>query len=777
MQFGKNQIRAGTASVNDRTARFRPVRRAPGLSWPTLPSHGSLPDIAKRPDRGGKMTGAARRRVLAGTGMMAMLALAGPGRAGPAPATASPAASAPVSAETLALRKLRDTLAMDGDQRAIVDARVQIDALLARQPEPPPGADILRAAADRVEAAVAALRDAARQTPPAAPAAPPWPAVLPAWLMMPLWGVPRLAFAAGCVALTCLFAMAALVVAGRRLVTGHDAAQAAMQAGGKLFDAAARRFARAQDDASHAADAASGAASQAGQAALRLAGAVRDTEPRLRACLQEAEARLQNAGAMARQCDQSAARLPGMMEDAVQTIVAIGLPAFEDAAAALRDSASAVTAQFETEAQALPALLADAILAVAARGLPAMEAATAGLAAQAEAVALAATSLAEANTSQETLLARLEAVAALPPPEPDPATVAPAEWRAALDHGNSAMQAARLDLAELSARLTETAGKMEAALTEAGSAREVIEAASSWPDSASALSQAATAMQFQARGLAESAMAHNIAVVERLSEAGDTLAGLPNEAQALGAVREQMQDQAAALTRAISAASAYCLDQSEASRAARTALDALPEAARALQEICAQLGRAGAGLHGTGALLHHENAQIRHEIGALHDGLLGGLEAVVHMVREEAAAMRAAHAERDRATSTPLSLAELRGAIDHIQSAAARVLAGAEAQDAAASRVAEAAQAVSACLAAQPEATNFARLNGLVAETDILHAQAEVLTRFVSRGGGIPASLARETPALLAAIEIAIQRLRGTAEALALAGDAAQEAA
>jgi hypothetical protein len=649
---------------------------------------------------------------------MVLAMAAPPGHADPAAAATSPAETAPVSAETLALRKLRDTLAMDGDQRAIVDARVQIDALLARQPEPPAGTDILREAASRMEAASAALQEAARQPAlavPAAPSASPapnslpagMPAWMPAWMGVPVWGVPRLAYAAGLAALILLCAIAALIMAGRRLVVSQAAAQAALQAGGKLFDAAARRFARAQDEAGQAAEAASGAASQAGQAAARLAGAVRDTEARLRACLQDAETRMHTAGAMARHYEQSTAGLPGMLADAVQTIVARGLPAIEDASSALRDSANAVTAQFETEARALPALLADAILAVAARGLPAMETATAELAAQAGSVAQAAASLAQANASQDVVVARLEAIANAPPAEADPATVSPAEWRAALDDGTHAMQAARQSLGEVSDRLAETAATMAGALAEAGSARDASEAANSWPAAAAALAAAADAVQFQARGLSESAIAHDIALL-------DQMAGLPIDVQALRAICAGLQDDAAELSRATASAAAFCFDQSEASQAARTALDALPDAARSLKEICVQLGQAGAGLQGTGALLRQENEQLRDAIAALHDGLLDGFNAMSRIVREEAAALHAAAGEREQ-DSAPMAapvLAALQGAIDHIQGAAARVLAGADAQEVAASRVAEAAQA--ALLAAME--TSILRLRGTARE-------------------------------------------------------------
>jgi hypothetical protein len=120
-----------------------------------------------------------------------------------------------------------------------------------------------------------------------------------------------------------------------------------------------------------------------------------------------------------------------------------------------------------------------------------------------------------------------------------------------------------------------------------------------------------------------------------------------------------------------------------------------------------------------------------------------------------------------------------------VSGAAARLVERAEAHDQAATRVAQAALEVAA--AAAPSATarhlqqlpTLARLSGLAAETQALQTIAGTMAKSAIAGGadGLPPDLVAEAPALLAAIEISIHQLRGTATALAMASDAARQAA
>jgi hypothetical protein len=134
---------------------------------------------------------------------------------------------------------------------------------------------------------------------------------------------------------------------------------------------------------------------------------------------------------------------------------------------------------------------------------------------------------------------------------------------------------------------------------------------------------------------------------------------------------------------------------------------------------------------------------------------------------------------------TELRLMQLEAGIAAVNLEAARLAERAEAQDQAATRVAQAALEVAA--EAAPAATarhlqqlpTLARLSGLAAETQALQAMAGTMAKTAIAGcaGGLPPDLIADAPALLAAIEVSIQQLRGTATALALASDAARLAA
>jgi hypothetical protein len=123
-------------------------------------------------------------------------------------------------------------------------------------------------------------------------------------------------------------------------------------------------------------------------------------------------------------------------------------------------------------------------------------------------------------------------------------------------------------------------------------------------------------------------------------------------------------------------------------------------------------------------------------------------------------------------------------AVAQVSAAAARLTERAQAHDAAAARVARAALEVAAAAApggaaADAGTPTLARLSGLAAETEALLASAGTMAAAALGGepGGLPPDVVADAPALLAAIELSIQRLRGTATALAMASDAARIAA
>ena len=705
-----------------------------------------------------------------------------------------------------ALLKLRDTLAFDGDPRAIVDARVQVDALLARPDAvPDTAAEAMRSLTGRVDAALAA---ASAHRP--AVVAGPLPPLLPWWrdagvTLAPL-ALIALSLLAGALAI------AVQVVAGRRLLAAGTTAQAAMQAGGKLFESAARRFMQAQDDAAAITDNASASAAQAGQATARLTAAARDTDARLRmtlddadarlrmtlekvelrlrgaleatemrlgatleatearlgAALEETETRLRGTDAVAQDIQLIVDALPGSLAQMLQSVTGPAVSAIEDASAVLRDSTQAVTAQLADEASGLPPLIADAILAVAARGLPAIEAATEQLITRAGDFSRAAGAMQASGAGLAATQVRLDA-----------------------------------SLAQMAGTVAATFANTERAEKCVLAMEDSVRAAGSWPAGIVSLNDAAASLRDYATGLADACARANdgagpdgpaifaqlagrvdaalatartaqtedaagaALILEALSARADAILGmLPAQADILAATAAQLRADAGDFHAVL----------------ATSLLNDLPVATRALVSAASTLAEQGHGLAG-------DRAQRDAAFTDIARGAASAMQDSAALLREctAAAAMGLADAV---AAATPANdgaaahrQAAFEGAIAHIQTAAARVLAGAGAQELASARVAEAAREVAACFQAPtiqaPSLISLARLNGLAAETDILHAQADLLATAALRGHGrdLPQSLPHETPALLAAIEASIQKLRGTATALALASDAARAAA
>jgi hypothetical protein len=125
------------------------------------------------------------------------------------------------------------------------------------------------------------------------------------------------------------------------------------------------------------------------------------------------------------------------------------------------------------------------------------------------------------------------------------------------------------------------------------------------------------------------------------------------------------------------------------------------------------------------------------------------------------------------------TLADLRQAASQIAQAAARLEDAGARQNRAGEAVALAARAAVAAATAQPgqDSAPLAGLDTLAGQTAALLAEASSLADSAAKGTTLPAVFQAQTPALLAAIDGNIQRLRGAATALALASDATQQAA
>jgi hypothetical protein len=153
-------------------------------------------------------------------------------------------------------------------------------------------------------------------------------------------------------------------------------------------------------------------------------------------------------------------------------------------------------------------------------------------------------------------------------------------------------------------------------------------------------------------------------------------------------------------------------------------------------------------------------------------GLLGRAEDIVAEMRADAARQQAEPAIDAR-------LAHIDAAVAQVMAAAERVSACVEAESRAAAQVAQAAQGLARNLAPDTPAPTLAWLSRLANQVGQLRGAVGDMAAAASSGAaaGLPADLATDMPALLETIEATVQGLRGTATALALAGDAARVAA
>lgn len=285
-------------------------------------------------------------------------------------------------------------------------------------------------------------------------------------------------------------------------------------------------------------------------------------------------------------------------------------------------------------------------------------------------------------------------------------------------------------------------------------------------------------------------------LLEALTARADAcLSALPAEAAALAAIAAQMRGDAAALGAAA---------EQVAEGAASTQDRMPPELAQiviALQAACRRLEEDLAGLGGTGAALREDAAMLAGQSHRSQAETHAAQAALAAMARESRAALheasellaRAGAAIPAAASAPNPALINLETAIGKVQDAAARLQAGAEAQEAASTRATLAASEVARLVAspsfgapsvtakgARPEpGTTLARLTGLATEAECLQDAAETYAAAALRGEAVqlPPELVSQTPIMLAAIEASIHRLRGTATALALASDAHRKAA
>jgi hypothetical protein len=339
----------------------------------------------------------------------------------------------------------------------------------------------------------------------------------------------------------------------------------------------------------------------------------------------------------------------------------------------------------------------------------------------------------------------------------------------------------------------------------------------------------------------DSAAAASAVLASLTVQAEMALGSLPAEAASLAAMAAQWRDDAAALREAAIAQDAHVPDLAgiseslaavcarleevrfgvqaagaalcEDETAIRTALDSgrqdLDQASAALQEAArdtASVARAAA------AMVQRIEQASPYDLprDELAEGIAAAVEATIAPRADALAALVAEAAQLvaslSAASPAPASadmaraiLAELgpalrsqapdpealQAVVTHMQSAMARMQDGAAAQERAVALVTQAAAQIAAGLSATPErdmaappVVNLARLNGLAAEADALHAQADRLAQAALRpdGARVAAAMASEAPKLLAVIETSIQRLRGAAAALERASDTARAA-
>lgn len=748
-------------------------------------------------------------RVLAAVAVGAWLAAGGLGSGGlgwAAPAWAGqdpPAGSANDLFKALAapdrqadlesLRAIQRDLAAAPDAGAVAAARTALATLLAdeerRQADQAPALVMSRLAA-RIDGAIAGLEQTTHR-PPVTPGA---DGV--AW--QPMASAALGAFTGFAAAL--VTGLAALGMGRRGLLGPLHAALDGMEAAGARLSGAATMASRAQESTAEAASAAADAARDATLAVARLNGAALDAQNRLRAYLEEASAGQDQAaalaGALAADCTRLSGALPDMVERAAAALAAHGCAAADavaarqaDGARALQDAASALRDEAAAAGRVQAARMADAAVAAQAH-VAAIEIVASQLHDGADSVVRAASSLrdeasqavrtqadtaasllhAHAVATIDTVADRLAGSAGVIETAADALRGQTAMFANA---GTAHMAAAQLcrekatDLARQCTRLGDRLPEIFATAIVALEARgrAAIEATAGRLDdvtsgveaASAAVQQVATAME-QAGHAQIEAGSVSLAQCAELGQSGlqlaaqarslldESVAGLAAAARStIGSIAERLQDS----TLNIEAAAATLHDGAAAiSTAAQIAAAGDPAAAAPVGETCA-------GETATGRAVIPQDVTTGQQAGGA-------------------------------APAAPESLALFpTHAVAQIEAAAARLAARAEAHDAAAARVARAALEVAEAAAPGGMAASdtgvptLARLSVLAAETEALFASAATMAEAAlgRDAGAVPPDAVEDAPALLAAIAVSIEHLRGTATALAAATDAARIAA
>ena len=472
-------------------------------------------------------------------------------------------------------------------------------------------------------------------------------------------------------------------------------------------------------------------------------------------------ARIAAADAMRAESEAVLAALP--TQTALLTQAAVALPnsaaALTETAAALRQSGEALACAADNRAEI--ERTATARLTEAAASIPA------GIAAMVEAAAAVRESgtvlsgAAKARAGLDEAASLLAAVAAKLPA--DLAVIGEAAV-VVRDTGVCMAEAAR-------AR----------AQTDAAVSASMAMTAAEWPRAAAALTRmavdvgndltaASSSVSDAACGLAQHGEQQQMAIAALAARAEQAVGLLPAEAGQLAAAAIGLRHEAAALGAA-----------AERKERAADHDRALPAALHILFAQVADLtGRLERGL----SLLEEDHAAAPPDpaVQELHAALaaqaerMGGL---LGRVEDAVAEIRADAARQGAAPQAEPHLAQIEAAVERAMTAAERVSACVEAESRAAAQVAQAAQGLAKHLAPDAPAPTLAWLSKLANQVGQLRVAVGDMADAASSGAasGLPAELATDMPALLETIEATVQGLRGTATALAIAGDAARVAA
>jgi hypothetical protein len=538
--------------------------------------------------------------------------------------------------------------------------------------------------------------------------------------------------------------------------------------------------------------------------------------------------------------EKLSASLPGLTE-ALTSVASLLQQNAEAAQSGRETIATTETlcGQISALAASLPNGIAEALQIMESRGMQAIEAARAQMAGSAELLAKAAETVPAtqaalqetASALTQTATAHVAGLAEVLPRATEALTAASNGLQDQIGETRSALEAGRAALAHAAEAANEAAAETRGSAAEL--AKAVIEAAT-LPEALHALHDIARLMAAESRALTDAARARAQSSDQMADKAASVVQGVLSAADC---VLESAARMNAVLENAASARAHAELDSEEAQAAqsnrlahtldtlianATAAIGAAPAEASALSAAATQLREDARTLRETASRIEQENAQCMGAASMQIAPLLRALESACQRLEERAAdttdcrvgdasadVLRSQteriakvldasehiaarlQAAADREAAPPETLARISGAaeeahlagladaIDSVQSTAAKLHLGALAQEAALSQVVQAANVVAEAALQSPPNAGLGRLSDLATEAASLQSEAETLAAAALRGETVsmPGELVAQTPALLAAIEISIHRLQGTATALALASDAQRKAA